>query len=183
MIGTSDQKVASRQRCGTTAGPLYWGYRRGYDLLFTLGAPNQPESFPFQSGNKSYVIWAWVGDYPAVGDGGEVAVYSQNSTLAKAGPVWHADPGDADLPLLAMSVSDKGVPIAWAAPSQPQPWVPAWNPSVQDRNVHNLKFTATVTFPNAGMYGAFERSKYVAGNPLWTPGPPGTNTATLSFTG
>ena len=78
-----------------------------------MGAPNQPESFPFQFGkNKSYVIWAWVGDYPAVGDGGEVATYSQNAPLSKAGPLWHADPNDRNLPLMTMSVTDNGVPMA-----------------------------------------------------------------------
>jgi RHS repeat-associated protein len=159
---------------------LYWGYRKFYDVVFKLGAPNQPESFPFQVGNKSYVIWAWVGNYPAVGDGGEVSVYSQNAPLAKAGPVWHADPGDRDLPLLSESVSDNGVLVASAAPSRPQPWVTSWNPAVQDRNVNDLQFTATVTFPNAGMYTAFRSS--VAGDSIWSF-PSGTHTAILSYTG
>jgi RHS repeat-associated protein len=156
-------------------------YTNFYDQVFKVGAPNQPEQFQFQYGQKSYVIWAWVGDYPAIGDGGEVAAYSQDVPLAKAGPWWHSTNGDPNQPTMTETVSDNGVPVASFDPARSQTWVASWNPFDQDPNVTDLKFTAAVTFPSVRMYQAFEDSKAGA-SPLWSFPAHGT-TATLNFTG
>ena len=101
-----------------------------------------------------------------MGDGGEVGFYEQAGSHPDLDGQWWANPLDPNLPMMSESVSGSGSTRALASdsPQQPQVWVGSWNPSVQDRNVNDLRFTATITFPSAGMYKAFTQS--VQGNPL-----------------
>jgi hypothetical protein len=81
---------------------------------------------------------------------------------------------------MSVTVSD-GDGQAWSfAPEQSQPWVGAYNPAVGDLNYNDLHYTATVTFPNAGMYSAFVKNKGVQASGLWSPGSQ-PNTEILSY--
>ena len=138
------------------------------------------EKFPWGVGNKSYEIEAWVGDYPAFGDGGEVEFFSLNKPITEVTPnsKWNAVYGASVTPSMTESVSIGGSTIASAAPNDQQPWVTSWSPREQDMNLNDLQYTATVTFRNHSMYAAFEET-YI-GSPFWSFPSQGT-TATLNF--
>jgi hypothetical protein len=147
-------------------------------VLFAVGSPDKPESFPYQWNKQSWVIWVWKGDYPAMGDGGEIAAYVQNVTLAHAGGQWLANSGLAGLPSTSESVSIGGSTIASSGSARSWVWNGTWDPFKTDADVNDLKFTATVTFPSSGEFNAFMNSEFVAGNSAWSPGP-SADTATF----
>ena len=160
---------------------ILFGYGKPMDDVFAVGAVEAHKTFPWQVGNKSYEIEAWLGDYPAYGDGGEVEFLSQNKPLRDIAPnsIWNAAYGDPDTPTMSMSVNIiGGSTISSAAGSPTQPWVTAWNAKVNDLNVDNLHIRATATFSDPAIYAAFEK-KY-SGSPFWSFPSQGT-TATLNF--
>jgi hypothetical protein len=121
-----------------------------------------------------------VGDYPAFGDGGEVEFFSQNKPLPEVTPNsrWNAVYGAPDTPLMTESVSIGGTTVASSAPNAPQPWVNSWDSKMNDQNLNDLQYTATVTFTNSAMYQAFEET--YTDSPFGSFPSQGT-TATLSF--
>ena len=78
--------------------------------------------------------------------------------------------------------------IASFAPQSAQVWVGSfnqnagsWNPSTADAQTRNLHLTATVTFPNAAMYRAFQTSYDVMHSKVPWHFDPHTNTATVKY--
>jgi hypothetical protein len=134
--------------------------------------------FIFVYGGTSYVIWMWRGLYGGFGNGGEIAIYDQASAVPNPGGHWHSNPNDPNLPLMTESVSVNGSDVASFAPSKPQLWVASFHPGDFDFNRDDLKLRATVTFPNATMYGAFMKSTDVMGSG-WSADPTTPNTATI----
>ena len=87
---------------------------------------------------------------------------------------------------MSESVSYKKTEIASFAPQSAQVWVGSynqnagsWNPNTADAQTRNLHLTATVNFPNAGMYAAFKQTEEAIANNPWKF-PTGTQTATIS---
>lgn len=149
----------------TQANPLQLlgGYNDPYDVTFKVGTGGAAENikYKFQYRGKSYVVWAWKGEYLQMGDGAEVGFYTQNKPLNRAGPLWNSDTGDPDLPKMSVSLSEGGSTVASFAPEKPQVWVGSWNPRKLDRDTGAMNVTDTVTFQNSGMYTAFRKSRSV----------------------
>jgi hypothetical protein len=159
------------------------------DWVLTHVAANKPQSFQFgTSDGKQYEIRAWKGEYWQMGDGGEVEFFSEGAYIKVPGTnigiqQWDAIPNEPDTPKMSVRVSEGSGPSWSFAPKQPQPWVGAYNPAVTDWTTSDLHYTATVTFPNAAMYQAFERSTAVQQSDLWsfdTPNEP-SDTAVLHY--
>ena len=173
----------------TRAHPLQLaaGYTDAFDAVFkAAGTGAQAYKYPFEYAGKSYIVWMWKAEYMQMGYGGEVEFLSQDVPLNKAGPLWHADPNDPNLPKMSDSVSYKGTEIASFAPQSAQVWVGSfnqnagsWNPNTADVQTRNLHLTATVNFPNAGMYAAFKQTEEAIPNNPWKF-PSRTQTATIS---
>lgn len=110
----------------------------------------------------------WKAEYVRMGPGAEIEFLYQNVPLKKAGPLWHADPNDPNLPKMTESLSYKGTETASFAPQIAQVWVGSynqnagsWNPNTADVLVRNMHLKATVTFPDPGMLEAFRTSDQV----------------------
>jgi RHS repeat-associated protein len=181
LLGHADFTQDAEGIIRTTANPwqLKHGYRNFFDTVFSYTTPNKPQIVEFTLGQKSYEIRSWVGNYPAIGDGGEIEFLSQNTPHPDMDGKWNAVPDESDAPSLTESVSSGGSTIESSAPMHTQPWVNGWNPNKQ-LNDSALEFTGTVTFPSAAMATAFRGS--VIGNSGWSF-PSGSLTATLSYRG
>ena len=173
----------------TQADPwqLSWDYSDLDDTIFkAAGTGAKAYKYPFQYNGKSYIVWMWKAEYVQMGPGAEIEFLYQNVPLKKAGPLWHADPNDPNLPKMTESLSYKGTVTASFAPPIAQVRVGSfnqnagsWNPSGPDVLVRNLHLKATVTFPDSGMYAAFKKTEESRIGNLWKF-PSGTQTATIS---
>jgi RHS repeat-associated protein len=166
-------------RSDANAPQLGLNYQDGDDNVMDAIIPGAyHHKYIFGYGGKSYVVWVWKGEYGLWGDGAEIGFYEQDSPVADPGGTWYSEPNDPNLPKMAESLSDNGSRVASFAPANPQVWVASFHPGVMDMNGDDLHLKATVTFPNAGMYGAFMESRGVKISKAWSPGST-TNTAII----
>jgi len=147
------------------------------DILFP-GAYHKRYIFVY--GGTSYAVWVWKAKYGGYGDGGEIGIYDQASSVPDPGGHWHANPNDPNLPKMTESLSVNGLDVASFAPSKAQSWVGSWRPGLNDMNMEDLKVTDTVTFTSAAMYGAFMNSPDVK-HSGWASDPTTSNTAVISY--
>lgn len=173
---------------------LVGGYNDFYDSVFkAAGTGAQAKKYPFEYGGKRYVVWMWKGEYAQWGYGAEVGFYVQDQLAARYGvEQWDADLFDPNLPKMSESSTYNGTKVASNSPANPQVWVGSWNtnmgsydPDHADANVKGLSAMATITFRNAGMYSAFQRTQAFRAQPDGAPGPwtfdSDTNTATIKY--
>jgi hypothetical protein len=131
------------------------GYSDDYDKAANLGTDIDPKKTQFTLGTKSYVFWAWKGDYQNTGAGGEIGLYSQDTKGADG--LWDADP-NGYVPKMTMTLRGAdGALIASDTPNEAKVWTGAYNPNVQHPNVNDLAATMTVDLSdNIDMFKAFD---------------------------
>ncbi|OJX69199.1 MAG: hypothetical protein BGO94_11640 [Micrococcales bacterium 72-143] len=133
----------------------YVGYNDTYDVAFDLGTSMEPHKFEFEYNDKSYVLWAWKGDYLNLGTGAELGLYSQDNPLSEKGFFWQADP-DVALPM-SMTLDYRGATIGSYSPAEKQWWCTTFVPAVQDPALNDIHATFTVDFSgDTGMFEAFQ---------------------------
>lgn len=128
-----------------------------------------------------------MGDYPSWGVGAETEFFSQPGPLKDAGPIWNADP-NVELPSVSWTLSRthqpgsfKSTPLTIVSfdKDAPQVWPGAWNSNVHNLGPSEMRLEATYTFPNSGMYGAFQTSRQGLPDDMWSFNDPDHLVATL----
>ena len=127
----------------------YFGYNDLYDFMFDIGTSMKSANFPFVYDGKSYILWAWEGNYINLGAGAELGIYYGG------GPHWLVDKKLAmDM---SMVLKYKGTKIiSYSAKTW---WITGFNPKYLDATASNLKVNFTVKFNKRKMYETF-RNKY-----------------------
>lgn len=109
--------------------------------------------FPFYSGNKEYIFWAWKGDYLNLGAGAELGLYSRLILQSKKTGHWIAETRLAMK--ISMKLKYKGKTIATYNPTQKQWWITCFNPYYQSVTSKQLTVSFTVKFANKKMFNDF----------------------------
>jgi RHS repeat-associated protein len=137
------------------------GYNDLYDTVFYYGTSMDAAKFDFVCGDRSYILWAWKGDYLNLGAGAELGIYSNKSGLAGKIPLsspiddhWLVDTS------LAMSMSltlndRNGNELFHYAPEEKQWWITGFDPYLQNVQASDLTATYTITFNGQSMYNSF----------------------------
>ena len=120
----------------------------------------------------------WKGDYINLGAGAEVGFYTHDGGLGEGIGFWNTVPND-DAPDMSLALSGPSGQIVSFDPAAPQAWVGAFNSNVQDPVASDLSVDYTITFPNGGMYDAFQ-NRPRGSDDRWSYDP-GSRTATLRF--
>ena len=133
-----------------------YGYNDFYDFMFDIGTSMKSAKFPFEYSKKSYILWAWKGNYINLGAGAELGIYYGGE------PHWLVDKKLAMN--MSMELKYKGDRII--SHSAKTWWITGFNPKPKylDAKASDLKATFKVIFNNKGMYEAF-RNKF---NRKWT---------------
>ena len=127
----------------------HFGYNDFYDFMFDVGTSMLSDKFIFQSGGKSYVLWAWKGNYINLGAGAELGIYHGG------GPHWFVDKSLAMY--MTMKLRYRGVQIiSYSATTW---WITGFNPRYLDVKASDLQASFTVRFRNPTMYRNF-RSRW-----------------------
>ena len=161
---TSDRIYHTRQDCLQSI----FGYNNFYDWAFDLGTDMRKAKFPFFSGKKEYIFWAWKGDYLNLGAGAELGIYSRLVVNGKRTGHWRAETKSALS--MSMTLKYKGKVIATYKPRKKQWWITSFNPYYQNANassisvVFNIKFSANKSLFQS-FYNKFETGKYKS--PMW----------------
>ncbi len=127
----------------------YFGYNDFYDFMFDIGTSMKSAKFPFKSNRKSYIFWAWKGNYINLGAGAELGIYYGGE------PHWLIDKKLAQN--MSMVVKYKGSKII--SYSTKTWWITAFNPNPKyfDAKATDLKVNFTVTFNNKSLYKDFKK--------------------------
>lgn len=137
---TSDGVYHTRQDCWQR----FFGYNTFYDWAFSLGTCMKRFRFPFDSGGKQYIFWAWKGDYLNLGAGAELGIYSRLVVNGKGTGHWVAETKSA-LPM-TMTLKHNGKDIASYKPSTKQWWITSFNPYYQNVTAGHLTVSVTINF-------------------------------------
>ena len=121
---------------------LHWGYNDFYDFAFgSLSSMNRGK-FKFGSGDDTFTLWMWKGDYFNFGAGGEIGIYK--------GKDWHVDCyTQSKLKMnLDIRLKDGTQVIDWDADDLHQWWITGFNPDkrFQDVKAEDLVMTGMVDF-------------------------------------
>ena len=146
---TRDGVYHTRQDCWQQ----FFGYNNFYDWAFNLGTSMSRAKFPFYSGNKEYIFWAWKGDYLNLGAGAELGLYSRLILQNKKTGHWIAETKLAMK--MSMKLKYKGKTIATYKPTQKQWWITCFNPYYQSVKSKQLTVSFTVNFTNKKMFNDF----------------------------
>ena len=146
---TRDGVYHTRQDCWQQ----FFGYNNFYDWAFNLGTSMSRAKFPFYSGNKEYIFWAWKGDYLNLGAGAEMGLYSRLVLQNNKTGHWIAETKLAMK--MSMELKYKGKTIATYKPAQKQWWITCFNPYYQSVKSKQLTVSFTVTFTNKKMFNDF----------------------------
>ena len=161
---TADGIYHARQDCWQQ----FFGYNDFYDWAFGLGTSMARAKFPFYSGSKEYIFWAWKGDYFNLGAGAELGIYSKIVINGKSVGHWVSETKTA-LPTTMTLKLNKKV-IANYKPSAKQWWITCFNPYYQNVNASRLSVTFTINFSsNKKLFNDFY-NKYGTGkykSKLW----------------
>ena len=123
----------------------YFGYCDFYDFMFDIGTSMKSAKFPFSYKNKSYILWAWKGDYINLGAGAELGIYYGGGTL------WRVDKGLA----MNMTLTLKYKKTTIITYSEKTWWITGFNPRYINVKASDLTATFTVRFNDSGMFNAF----------------------------
>ena len=124
----------------------YFGYNDFYDIMFDIGTSMASAKFPFDCNGKSYVLWAWKGNYINLGAGAELGIYYGGS------PHWVVDKNLAQD--MSMVLKYKGNKII--SYSQKTWWITGFNPKYLDAKASDLNVKFTVTFTKSSLYRSFK---------------------------
>ena len=141
----------------------YFGYNDFYDFMFDIGTSMKNEKFIFKSGKKSYILWAWKGNYINLGAGAELGIYYGG------GPHWLVDKKLAMNMSMELRYKSKRI-ISYSTKTW---WITGFNPNPQYLNAKasDLKASFTVKFNNIAMYNSFKsawRRKWACSDKLKT---------------
>ena len=154
---TSNGVYHTRQDCWQR----FFGYNNFYDWAFNLGTSMSRAKFPFFSGNKEYIFWAWKGDYLNLGAGAELGIYSKLVIRGKSIGHWVAETKSA-LPM-SMTLKYKKKVIATYSPSAKQWWITCFNPYYQNVRAKDLTVAFSINFAsNKTLFSNFY-NKYAIG--------------------
>ena len=134
----------------------YFGYNDFYDFMFDLATSMKSKKFPFSYAAKSYMLWAWKGDYINLGAGAELGIYYGGN------PHWLVDKKLAMDMTLKLKYGGKEI-IDW---SERTWWITGFNPKYLNKKASDLTATYTVKFNSMGMYNSFMNSNRKRG---WKP--------------
>ncbi len=149
---TWDGVYHTRQDCWQR----FFGYNDVYDWAFNLGTSMRKAKFPFYYNGKSYIFWAWKGDYLNLGAGAELGIYY--------GGGWHWFV-DTRLALkMTLNLKYRGRTIITYYPGKVW-WITGFNPYYQNVYAGQLTAIYTIDFSsNIGMYNAFyKRHRWTTG--------------------
>ena len=155
---TSDGIYHTRQDCWQQ----FFGYNDFYDWAFDLGTSMARVKYPFFSGNKEYIFWAWKGDYYNLGAGAELGIYSRLVVRGKSTGHWIAETNMAMT--MTMTLKYNGRQIAFYSPYDKQWWITCFNPYYQDVYAGNLTVSITITFSNKTLFNDFYKTYGVGRN-------------------
>lgn len=123
----------------------YFGYNDLYDLVFNIGTSMRSKKFPFSSGGKSYILWAWKGDYINLGAGAELGIYYGGA------PHWKVDKKLAMNMSMTLKYKGRRI-ISYSAKTW---WITGFHPKYLNVNASNLTASFTVKFNTLRMYQDF----------------------------
>jgi hypothetical protein len=115
-----------------------------YDWAFNIGTSMTRERFPFFSGKKEYIFWAWKGDYYNLGAGAELGIYSR--FVVNGVPTGHWVAETKSSLRMSMKLRRYGKTIAVYKPSAKHWWITSFNPYYQNADQRILSVTFTVYF-------------------------------------
>lgn len=133
----------------------YFGYNKLYDIMFDLGTSmkyNNEGIFSYNGTN--YILWAWKGDYINLGAGGELGIYKDGKDKDSH---WQAARENA-MPM-SITITHKTLGTIVNKYSNTTWWITAFNPKHKNVDAADLTAKYSVTFTNAEMYKAFEKTK------------------------
>lgn len=128
----------------------YFGYNSIYDFVFDAGTSMCASSFEFTSetGDITYIIWVWKGDYINLGAGAEMGIYYGG------GPHWLVD---TSLSMnMTMSLSYNGAEII--NHSQNTWWITGFNSNYLNVQASALAVTYTIYFNDPRLYNQFSQT-------------------------
>lgn len=125
------------------------GYNDIYDWAFNLGTSMKRAKFPFSCNGKSYIFWAWKGDYLNLGAGAELGIYYGG------GPHWLVD---SKLALkMTLTLKYNGRTIIKYNPGKVW-WLTGFNPYYQNVKANKLTAIYTIYFSSRkAMFNAFHK--------------------------
>ncbi len=124
------------------------GYNDIYDWAFNLGTSMMRGKFPFKYKQKSYIFWAWKGDYLNLGAGAELGIYY-------GGKQGHWLVNKKIAMKMSLTLKFKGKTIVKYNPGKVW-WLTGFNPYYQNVKAKELVAIYTIDFStNKGMFNAF----------------------------
>ena len=121
---------------------MWWGYNPMYDFLFNSFTSMNRARFKFGSGESTFTLWMWKGDYINFGAGSEIGIYK--------GKDWHVDCyTQSHLKMyMNLTLKDGTVVSDWDAYDQYQWWITSFNPAkeFQDITAEDLIMVGMVDF-------------------------------------
>ena len=128
----------------------YFGYNDFYDFMFDIGTSMKSAKFPFICNEKSYILWAWKGNYINLGAGAELGIYYGG------GPHWLVDKKLAQN--MSMELKYRGKIII--SYSEKTWWITGFNPNPKylDAKASDLNVEFTVEFTKSSLYRSFKNA-------------------------
>ena len=126
----------------------YFGYNDFYDFIFDIGTSMKSEKFQFVSNKRSYIFWAWKGNYINLGAGAELGIYCGGSSH------WFVDKKLAQH--MSMVVKHRGSKII--SYTSKTWWITGFNPNPKyfDVKESDLKVDFSVKFTTDPLYDGFK---------------------------
>ena len=119
-----------------------WGYNDLYDFAFDSFTSMNRGKFKFGSGDDTFTLWMWKGDYFNFGAGSEIGIYKGNN--------WHVNCYTKSHLKMYMNLTQKDGTLVsdWDAYDQYQWWITSFNPAkeFQDITAEDLIMVGMVDF-------------------------------------
>lgn len=125
----------------------FFGYNDFYDFMFDIGTSMKNKKFIFKSKGRSYVLWAWKGNYINLGAGAELGIYFGG------GPHWYVDKSLA----MNMTLTLKYRGSRLFSYSMYTWWITGFDPRRLTATANDLRATYVVKFKTNKMYTDFKK--------------------------
>ena len=106
-----------------------WGYNDLYDFAFDSFTSMNRGKFKFGSGDDTFTLWMWKGDYFNFGAGSEIGIYKGNN--------WHVNCYTKSHLKMYMNLTQKDGTLVsdWDAYDQYQWWITSFNPAKEFQDI------------------------------------------------
>ena len=106
-----------------------WGYNDLYDCAFDSFTSMNRGKFKFGSGDDTFTLWMWKGDYFNFGAGSEIGIYKGNN--------WHVNCYTKSHLKMYMNLTQKDGTLVsdWDAYDQYQWWITSFNPAKEFQDI------------------------------------------------